>query len=255
MTIDIDVCRPRATSEAEYIRSILSSCKLAVREGRTLTRSMIAAVQPLTIDGREICTDTVLAEFVEYATADRMVRETTTMTIKKAAFGAFESSMTPIPKYCFTDVFDLKAVLVHSISRFTLDDILTAVEKEYRWPYTYDRIGFYADWKKSIADRMRNHAKPGKVRFLTIAAKLPGYLFPEPPRIVQSQRKAFADCMLRAVGQHHENGIYHDRISERTIFFPTPCQPQFLSNYSGVVSPMLSDYIPHELMTDEAIVN
>jgi hypothetical protein len=255
MTYDNDPsCLPRIP-EMEYIQSILTSNNLVVRDERKVTRGIITAVQPLTIDGKEICTDTLLAEFVAYKTADQMVRETETMTIKKAAFGAFESSMTPIPKYCFRNSAANEAVLVHSVPRFTLDDILNVCEREYPRPYTYKQFGFYADWLQTILGRTRSHTQPGKLWLFKMAAELPKHIFPEPPRIVQLQRQMFAALILRTVEQHHRNNIYHDCISERTIFFPTPYQPLVLSSYSGVPSSMLADLIPPELMTDEAVAN
>ncbi len=255
MTGDNDLrCLPRIP-EMEYIQSILTSNNLVVRDERKVTRGIITAVQPLTIDGKEICTDTLLAEFIAYRTADQMVRETESLTIKKAAFGAFESSMTPIPKYCFKNIAANEAVLVHSVPRFTLDDILNVCEREYPRPYTYKQFGFYADWIQNVLGRTRSHTQPGKLRLFKMAAELPKHIFPEPPRIAQLQRQTFAALVLRTVEQHHRNNIYHDCISERTLFFPTPYQPLVLSNYSGVPSSMLAELIPPELMTDEAVVN
>ncbi|MBN1578025.1 MAG: hypothetical protein JW913_15805 [Chitinispirillaceae bacterium] len=255
MTVNNDPqCLPHV-SEAKHIRSILSSNNLEVRDERKLTRGMIAAVQPLAIDGKEIFTDTLLAELVTYKTADQMMRETETLTLKKAAFGAFESSMTPIPKYCFKNIVALTTVLVHSVPRFTLDDILNAGEKKYPRPYTHERLSFYTDWIKSVIGRIRRTVKPGGARLIRMAVELPKRVFPEPPRIAQLERKTFAALILRAVEQHHRAGVYHDCISERTVFFPTPYQPLVFSNYSGVPSAMLSDLIPPELMADEAAAN
>jgi len=239
----------------KYIASLLAANGLEVRDERGQSRGMIAAVQPLKIDGKEVCTDSVLAELVEYAMADQMIRETETLTLKKAAFGAFESSMTPIPKYCFKSAAALKTVLVYSVPRFTLDDILNVCEMEYPQPYTYEKAEFYGDWRKTIVARLRSHSKPGAARFFRVFVELPQCLFPAPPRIGQRERKAFAALLLRTVEHHHHKGIHHDRVSDRTVFFPTPYQPLFLSNYAGVPSSMLADLIPPELLTDEAAVN
>ena len=242
-------------SGMDPIASVLKANNLQVREERKLARGMVAAVQPLAIDGQEICADTVLAERITYRTADQMVRETETLTLKKTAFGAFESSMTPIPKYCFKNTADFTTVLVHSIPRFTIDDILNECEKEYPRPYPCKPVSFYTDWIASVIERTQQHIKPGKGRPFRMAIGLPKHLFPEPPHISQIDRKTFAALILRTVEQHHQCNIYHDCISERTIFFPTPNQPLLLSNYSGVPSTMLSDFLPSELMADEAVAN
>ncbi|MBN1307258.1 MAG: hypothetical protein JXA18_05040 [Chitinispirillaceae bacterium] len=255
MTFNNEPTCSSTISESEHIRTMLRSNNLEVRDEQELTRGMVAAVQSLTIDGQEICADRVLAELITYRTEDQMIRETETLTLKKAAFGAFESSMTPIPKYCFKDGASLTAVLVHSVPRFTLDDILNAAEREYPRPYTHKQFSYYTDWMSAVISRVRSTVQPGKARLIRMAVALPMCLFPQPPRIPQPERKTFAARILRAVERHHRSGIYHDRISECTIFFPTPYQPLVLSNYSGVLSSLLYDHIPSELMTDEAVSN
>jgi hypothetical protein len=242
-------------TDMEHIHAILAANKLTVRDERMRMRGMITAVQPLIIDGKEICDDTLLAECITYTTSDQMIRETDTLTIKKAAFGDFESSMTPIPKYCFRNMATRETVLVHSVTRVTLDDILSVSEQEYPRPYTYDKMAFYSDWVKAIIGRMQSIAKPVKARLIKTVIRLPHCLLPQPPHIGQLERKTFAALIFRAVGHHHRKGIYHDCISDRTIFFPTPYQPLLLSNYSGVPGAMLYDCIPMELMTDEAVTD
>lgn len=243
-----------STSEARYIASVLLSGNLKLRNGKLLTRSMVTAVQPLSIDGVEICTDMLLAEFVEYQTSARLVRETDTLTLKKTAFSAFEATMTPIPKYCFNDISARKTVLVHSVSRFTLEDILREVEKVYKLPLAFTVSGFIADWAKLIKSRVTSCTKAGRLRSLRMVVAVPSQIFPLPKRIPMRERKTFASGIFATVLEHHKSAIYHDSISPRTIFYPTSQKPQLLSNYSGVPSPMLADYIPMELMSDDATI-
>ncbi len=237
----------------EYLSSILESNRLPLREKRLLSSGLMAAIQPLSIDGYEVCTDSLLVELALYGTAERMLREAETMAVKKAAFGAFESSLTPIPKYCFPNRTNCETVLVHSVPRCTLNDILALCEKEYTGRYTWRGGDFYADWYRGITGRIRgaiarDSGIPG------IVVRLPRLLFPRPLRIVRKERRAFAALVLRTVGRHHDRGIFHDRISEHTLFFPTPDEPVVLANYSGVLSTVLPGRIPPELLAEKAAI-
>lgn len=242
-----------STGDTENIRSIIAAANLHVTDIRDIMRDMVLAVQPLTIDGIEICSDTVLAELVTYRTADQMARETETLKVKKETFGAFESSMTPIPKYCFKDPDRLKVVLVHPVADITLDDVLTICEKEHPRPYAYCRFLWYADWARLVVCRMRERVRPEEKKIFSVAAEMIRCLLPAPERITRSERKTFAASLLYCALQHHRKGIFHDCISEKTLFFHTPRQPLFLSNYSGIPASMLHDTLPPELMNDEAV--
>jgi|GEM_PF-4490874 len=242
-----------SNGDTENVRSIIAAANLHVTGIRDIMRDMMLAVQPLTIDGIEICSDTVLAELVTYRTADQMARETETLKVKKETFGAFESSMTPIPKYCFKAPDRLKVVLVHPVADICLDDVLNMCEKEYPRPYAYCRFLWYADWIRLVGRRIRERVRPEGKKILRAAAEMVRCLLPAPERISRSERKAFAMSILHCVLQHHRSGIYHDCISEKTLFFHTPRQPLFLSNYSGVPASMLQDTLPPELMNDEAV--
>ncbi len=236
----------------DYIVSVLESNSLPLREKKILANGMMTAQQPLYVGAEEICTDSLFIEVAAYRTAEEMARETETLTLKKRAYSAFESSLTPIPKYCFKNPGDLTAILVCSAPAFSLDDILTVCEKKYPKPYTYRPFLFYSDWIAAIMKRVGNNSRTGKLSRIKTAFTAFRYLFPPPPHISRKERTAFVNLILQTARLHHKNGIFHDCISEKTIFFPTSNQPMFLSNYSGVPSCMLSDILPTELMTDKA---
>ena len=240
-----------ATPE-ERIRALCTAGSLPFRDMHLHTRAMARAVQPLTMGDKEICTDTILAELVIYPSSDQMTRETETLTLKKAAFGEFEPSMTPIPKYCFPGKTGPECVLIHSIPRFTLDDLLTRAERTYPAPYPCDKIRFYIDWFTAVLTRLRSDESSGRLKFLKMLLRLPKYLFPQPPHIPQSQRRTLAGHLLRIVRQHHRKSIYHDCITEKTVFLTSPYQPLFLANYAGVVAPALADHLPGELIDETA---
>jgi len=240
--------------DAAAIAAALLAHKLEVRNVEHLLKGMVTASQPLSIDGVEICADTVLAEVVTYATLERGQRELETLTLKKTSFSDVESTMTPIPKYCFGVYGGLGTIFVHPVPRWSLDDILTAAERTYGEPYTYDKMLFVTDWVRSIQKRVIERTAEGRGRWLRMVAALPGALEPPPPHIPSKERRAFAARILATVGVHHRKGIYHDGVSSKTIFFRSADQVQLLANYGGVPKALLADELPTELLADDADV-
>jgi len=234
------------------LTDILAQHSTVLRDIRPLQIGMITAIQPLTIDGKEICSDTILAELVTYRSIDELKRETETLPLKKTTFCDFEASMTAIPKYCYSDHETLQTVLVHAVPRITLDDILTWCESRYPEPYPCAPFRLYADWCKKIVARMTAVPAGGPFGFLRKAVSLPKLFFPPPAHIGQKQRISLVNIIIRQVLAHHDKGIFHDCISDRTIFFPTAAQPKLLANYAGIPSATLADHLPAALLTDDA---
>lgn len=234
------------------ITAALCANSLEVRDARYLLRGMIAAQQPLSIDGVEICADPVLAELVEYATAERGMRELETLTLKKTSYGVVESTVTSIPKYCFGTRGGQATVFVHPVPRWSLEELLSVAEETYAEPYPCNKGLFVLHWLQNIRERLREAAVPGSMRAIHVIKAVPQALFPAPPHIRARERCAFAARILNTVAMHHSKEIYHDCISSKTVFFPAADQVQLLANYAGVPSAMLADELPAELIADDA---
>jgi hypothetical protein len=246
---------PAGTSPApstEEIGARLHAYGLPHRNLQPHVRGMVTAVQPLTMGETEICTDTILAQYCTYPNHDILTRETETLTLKKAAFSDFEPSLTPIPKYCFVDKEASGCIMVHTVPRCTLEAILDWCENRYPHPYPCNRGLWYADWFHSIVNRIQSFNPTGGFRVLKNLLYLPKALVPPPPRIPQWERENLAAFLLHTVRRHHKKSIFHDCITEKTIFFTGPYQSLFLANYAGIPAPVLSDTLPPELLEPEA---
>jgi hypothetical protein len=240
-----------AADTANRIRSLLDCNHLVLRDLNVLENGMLSGVQPLCIGPAEICTDTVLVELITYPTSELMHRETSTMTVRKAAYGIFEGSLTPIPKYLFTDTSFSEVALVHSVPRVTLGDLLVAVEKAFPSVYIGHPLLFTGHHIAAFFDRIRFSASSALRKWGKRPWQPPRPATAAPRRILPAVRNAFAHHIVAAVARHHAQGIYHDRISARTIFFPLTLQPQFLADYAGIPSAMLGEYIPPDLLAGE----
>ncbi len=240
------------TPSTEEIGAQLHAHGLPLRNLQPHTRGMVTAVQPLTMGETEICTDTILAQYCTYPDRDILTRETETLTLKKAAFSDFEPSLTPIPKYCFIEKETSGCIMVHSVPRCTLDAILDWCENRYPHPYPCNRGLWYADWLRDIKNRIRAADPTGRFRVLKKLLYLPKALVPPPPHIPQWERENLAAFLLHTVRRHHKKSIFHDGITEKTIFFTGPYQSLFLANYAGIPASVLSDTLPPELLEPEA---
>ncbi|MBN1758160.1 MAG: hypothetical protein JW863_07580 [Chitinispirillaceae bacterium] len=242
----------RHTSDADEIRALLEAHHLPIRSMQPHARGMITAVQPLSMGSTEICTDSILVERILYPTRDILTRETETLTLKKAAFSDFEPSLTPIPKYCFVSPDTPACVLVHSVPRCTLEAVLNWCEQQYPHPYPCDHLRYYTDWLRTAVKRLRDFAPEGRFRLPKKILHLPKAFILPPPHIARKQRERFAAFLLHTVLQHHGKSVFHDCITEKTVFFTGPYQPLFLANYAGVPSAVLEEHLPPELLEDSA---
>jgi hypothetical protein len=205
---------------------------------------MTCAKQILFIGKQVVCSDQLLIQYVRYATIEQMQREITTLGIKKDVFSTFDMTISPMPKYCYPVPDVCCALLVHPVSPFTLEDLLTLCEQQFPVEYIDLPYHFYRTWLSRILSRYRNGIPGGKGKPFRAIKDLKYLVYPSPPRIPLRQRKQFAALLLHAVHRHHAGGVFHDCITTRTLFLRSVNQPVILANYSGIPSPTVRDFYP-----------